>query len=149
MVDLGKPAYKLGIAEINVGWKEHELKVNVSSDRKVYKVRQKAKVKIKVTTAGGKAPPAGSEVAVAAVDQGLLELMPNRSWEILSAMMGRRGYGVRTSTAQMQVIGKRHFGLKALAPGRRRGKAEYTGVVRYPSFVEGPSSFGCERRGVC
>ncbi len=122
MVDLGKPAYKLGIAEINVGWKEHELKVNVSSDQKVYKVRQKAKVKIKVTTADGKAPPAGSEVAVAAVDQGLLELMPNRSWEILSAMMGRRGYGVRTSTAQMQVIGKRHFGLKALAQGGGGGR---------------------------
>jgi uncharacterized protein YfaS (alpha-2-macroglobulin family) len=122
MVDLGKPAYKLGIAEINVGWKAHELKVNVSSDRKVYKVRQKAKVKIKVTTIGGKAPPAGSEVAVAAVDQGLLELMPNKSWEILSAMMGRRGYGVRTSTAQMQVIGKRHFGLKALPHGGGGGK---------------------------
>ena len=26
-VDLGRPAYKLGIAEINVGWKAHELKV--------------------------------------------------------------------------------------------------------------------------
>ncbi len=122
MVDLGKPAYKLGIAEINVGWKEHELKVNVSSDQKVYKVRQKAKVKVNVTTADGKVPPAGSEVAVAAVDQGLLELMPNRSWEILSAMMGRRGYGVRTSTAQMQVIGKRHFGLKALAQGGGGGR---------------------------
>ena len=57
MVDLGKPAYKLGIAEINVGWKSHELKVNVSPDRKVYKVRQKAMVKIKVTTSDGKAPP--------------------------------------------------------------------------------------------
>ena len=122
MVDLGKPAYKLGIAEVNVGWKDHELKVNVSSDQKVYKVRQKAKVKIKVATIGGKAPPAGSEVAVAAVDQGLLELMPNKSWEILSAMMGRRGYGVRTSTAQMQVIGKRHFGLKALPQGGGGGK---------------------------
>ncbi len=122
MVDLGKPAYKLGIAEINVGWKEHELKVNVSSDRKVYKVRQKAKVKIKVATADGKAPPAGSEVAVAAVDAGLLELMPNRSWEILPAMMGRRGYGVRISTAQMQVIGKRHFGLKALPQGGGGGR---------------------------
>ena len=44
MIDLGKPAYKLGIGEIKVGWKDHELKVNVSSDRKVYKVRQKAKV---------------------------------------------------------------------------------------------------------
>jgi uncharacterized protein YfaS (alpha-2-macroglobulin family) len=29
LVDLGKPAYKLGIAEIMVGWKEHELKVSV------------------------------------------------------------------------------------------------------------------------
>ena len=122
MVDLGKPAYKLGIAEINVGWKSHELKVNVSSDRKVYKVRQKAKVKIKVTTSDGKIPPAGSEVALAAVDEGLLELMPNRSWEILSAMMGRRGYGVQTATAQMQVIGKRHFGLKAFPQGGGGGR---------------------------
>ena len=48
-------------------------------------------VKIKVMTADGKAPPPGSEIALAAVDEGLLELMPNRSWEILSAMMGRRG----------------------------------------------------------
>jgi uncharacterized protein YfaS (alpha-2-macroglobulin family) len=122
MVDLGKPAYKLGIAEINVGWREHELKVSVSTDRKVYKVRQKAMVKIKVTTLDGKTPPAGSEVALAAVDEGLLELMPNHSWEILSAMMGRRGYAVRTATAQMQVIGKRHFGLKALAQGGGGGR---------------------------
>ena len=122
MIDLGKPAYKLGIGEIKVGWKDHELKVSVSSDRKVYKVRQKAKVDIKVRTSGGKAPPPGSEIALAAVDEGLLELMPNRSWEILSAMMGRRGYGIHTSTAQMQVIGKRHFGLKALPPGGGGGK---------------------------
>jgi len=122
MIDLGKPAYKLGIGEIRVGWKEHELKVNVSSDRKVYKVRQKAKVNIKVRTSDGKAPPPGSEIALAAVDEGLLELMPNQSWEILSVMMGRRGYGVHTSTAQMQVIGKRHFGLKAHPPGGGGGK---------------------------
>ena len=48
--------------------------------------------------------------------------MPNQSWEILSAMMGRRGYDVHTATAQMQVIGKRHFGLKALPPGGGGGK---------------------------
>ena len=122
MIDLGKPAYKLGIGEIKVGWKEHELKVSVSSDRKVYKVRQKARVNIKVRTSEGKAPPIGSEIALAAVDEGLLELMPNQSWEILSVMMGRRGYDIHTSTAQMQVIGKRHFGLKALPPGGGGGK---------------------------
>ncbi len=122
MIDLGKPAYKLGISEIYVGWRDHELKVSVSSDRKVYKVREKARVKVRATTSNGKIPPLGSEVAIAAVDEGLLELMANRSWDILSAMMGRRGYGVKTSTAQMQVIGKRHFGLKALPQGGGGGK---------------------------
>jgi hypothetical protein len=122
MIDLGKPAYKLGIAEINVGWKDHELKVIVSSDRKVYKVRQKAKIQIKVRALDGKAPPIGSEIALAAVDEGLLELMPNHSWDILSAMMGRREYSVHTATAQMQVVGKRHFGLKAIPPGGGGGK---------------------------
>lgn len=121
-VDLGRPAYKLGIAEIKVGWKAHELKVAVSTDRSVYKVREKAKVSIAVKTADGKIPPLGSEVAVAAVDEGLLQLMPNPSWQLLAAMMGRRGYGVQTSTAQTHVIGKRHFGLKALPTGGGGGK---------------------------
>jgi alpha-2-macroglobulin len=122
MIDLGKPAYKLGVAEIQVGWKSHELKVDVTADRKVYKVREKAWVRVKVTAPDGKALPTGSEVAVAAVDEGLLELKANGSWEILAAMMGRRGYSVQTSTAQMQVIGKRHFGLKALPQGGGGGR---------------------------
>lgn len=122
MVDLGKPAYKLGIAEIQVGWGAHALKVSVTSDREVYHVRDKAAVQIAVRTAEGKAPPAGSEVAVAAVDEGLLELSRNRSWDLLEAMMGRRGYAVRTATAQMQVVGKRHYGLKALPQGGGGGR---------------------------
>lgn len=122
MVDLGKPAYKLGITEINVGWKSHELKVDVSTERKVYKVREKARVKVSVRTAYGQVPPAGSEIALAAVDEGLLELMPNNSWEILKAMMGRRGYEIDTATAQMHIVGKRHFGLKALPQGGGGGK---------------------------
>jgi hypothetical protein len=121
-VDLGRPAYKLGIAEINVGWRAHELKVKVSSDREVYKVREKAKVSIVVKTPDGKIPPRGSEVAVAAVDEGLLELMPNRSWQLLEAMMGKRGYGVETATAQTYLVGKRHFGLKALPTGGGGGR---------------------------
>lgn len=121
-VDLGKPAFKLGVAEIKVGWKAHELKVNVSSEKAVYKIREKAHISVKVKQANGKLPPKGSEVVIAAVDEGLLELMPNSSWKLLEVMMGRRGYEVRTSTAQMQVIGKRHYGLKALPQGGGGGK---------------------------
>lgn len=122
LVDLGKPAFKLGIAEINVGWKGHELKVRVSPEKEVYRIREKARVQIKVARPDGGLPPAGTEVAVAAVDEGLLELMPNKSWNLLEAMMGRRGYEVRTATAQMQVVGKRHYGLKALPPGGGGGR---------------------------
>ncbi|HEY2106823.1 MAG TPA: MG2 domain-containing protein, partial [Candidatus Binataceae bacterium] len=122
MVDLGKPAFKLGLAEIRVGWRDHELKVAVSADRAVYHVREKAHVKIAVKTAAGAALAPGAEVAVAAVDQGLLELSPNESWKLLDAMMGRRPYEIETSTAQMQVVGKRHYGLKAIAPGGGGGR---------------------------
>ncbi len=122
MADLGKPAYKLGIAEIRVGWREHELKVSVTADRSVYKIREKVKVSVRAATADGKAPPAGSEVALAAVDEGLLELSANNSWDLLPAMMGRRPYEVRTATAQMQVVGKRHFGVKALPAGGGGGR---------------------------
>lgn len=122
LVDLGKPAYKLGIAPIKVGWAPHELKVAVLPDRQVYKVRERAAVRVKVTRADGKPLPAGAEVALAAVDTGLLELMPNDSWKLLDAMMRPRSQQVETSTAQMQVVGKRHFGRKSVAHGGGGGR---------------------------
>ena len=122
MADLGKPAFKLGWAEIDVGWRAHELKVSVAADRMVYKVRESARVAVRVSTADGQPPPAGSEVALAAVDEGLLELMANTSWSLLAGMMGRRGCEVQTATAQMHVVGKRHYGIKALPQGGGGGR---------------------------
>lgn len=117
LFDPGKPTYRLGIGEIRVGVKAHELKVKVSADHEAYKVRGKARIRIRVRKADGGALPKGAEVAVAAVDEGLLELMPNQSWRLLDVMMGRRGCEVETSTAQAQVVGRRHYGLKALPAG--------------------------------
>jgi hypothetical protein len=116
LVDLAKPAYKLGIAEIKVGRREYELKVKVTPERPVLHPRETARVLIEVTDPDSR-PAAGAEVALAAVDEGLLELKPNLSWDILEGFMGQRSEEVVTSTAQGQVIGKRHFGRKALPPG--------------------------------
>jgi len=52
----------------------------------------------------------------------LLELMPNQSWKLLEAMMKRRGIEVATATGQTQVVGKRHFGKKALPAGGGGGR---------------------------
>ena len=123
LVDLGKPSFRMGLAEVKVGWQAHELAVKVTPARDVFKVREKASVTIAVRKPDGGAPPAGSEVALAAVDEGLLELLPNDSWKLLDAMMTRRGEEVETATAQMQVIGKRHFGRKALPAGGGGGRA--------------------------
>ncbi|WP_267877557.1 alpha-2-macroglobulin family protein [Massilia sp. IC2-477] len=122
LVDLGKPAYKLGIAPVKVGWAAHELDVQVLPERQVYKVRERASVRVKVRRPDGKPLPAGAEVALAAVDTGLLELKPNDSWKLLDAMMRPRSQQVETSTAQMQVVGKRHFGRKSVAHGGGGGR---------------------------
>ena len=116
LVDLSKPAFRLGVAEIRVGTQSHQLAVSVKADKESYAVRSQAKVTIQVKLPNGQ-PAAHAEVALAAVDQALLELMPNTSWNLLDAMLQRRSWGVETSTAQMEIIGRRHYGRKAVAAG--------------------------------
>lgn len=123
LVDLGKPAYRFGVTELRVGMASQRLGIEVKPDATTYPVRGHAKVRIKVTQPDGKPVPAGTEVAVAAVDEALLELAPNTSWDLLAAMWQRRSYGVATSTAQMEIIGRRHYGRKAVPAGGGGGKS--------------------------
>ena len=116
LVDLSKPAFRLGVAEIRVGTQAHQLRVSVQADKESYPVRGQAKVTIQVKLPNGQ-PAARAEVALAAVDQALLELMPNTSWNLLEAMLTRRAWGVETATAQMEIIGRRHYGRKAVPAG--------------------------------
>jgi len=120
MVDLAKPAFKLGVAALQVGIRAHELQVSVAADKPQYAVRQKASVRIKVQFEGK--PVAGADVAFAAVDEGLLALRGNDSWDLLSAMIRQRAWGVETATAQSEIIGRRHYGRKAVAAGGGGGR---------------------------
>ena len=122
MVDLAKPAFKFGIAEIEVGTAAHRLKVDVVPDKATYPIRGTSQVRVKVTLPDGRTAPAGTEVTLAAVDEALLSLKPNDSWDLFDAMIRRRDYAVETATAQMQIIGKRHFGKKAAPPGGGGGQ---------------------------
>jgi uncharacterized protein YfaS (alpha-2-macroglobulin family) len=122
LVDLGKPAFKLGIARVNVGWKPHEITVSVTPERDVYKVRETARVKVRGVSAVDGSAVANGEVALVAIDEGLLELQPNDSWRLLGRMMGLRPHDVFTATAQMHIVGRRHFGLKARPDGGGGGR---------------------------
>ena len=120
MVDLAKPSFKLGVAQLTVGLADHRLDVKVTPEKAQYGVRETVKTTVQVSF-GGK-PAAGAEIAFAAVDEGLLALQANRSWELLTGLFQPRGWGVETSTAQGEIIGRRHYGRKALPPGGGGGR---------------------------
>ena len=122
LVDLSKPAYRLGVAELRVGLKTHAVAVKLTPDKAVYQVRETATVRVKATLPNGQ-PAAGAELSLAVVDQALLELSPNPSWQLLDAMYQRRPWGVQTATAQMEIIGRRHYGRKAVPAGGGGGRS--------------------------
>jgi len=116
LVDLAKPSFRLGIAKVKVGWEGHRLAVKVKADKPAYAVRATATVDVEVKRPGGKAAST-AEIAFVAIDEALLQLQPNESWKLIDAMMGERVLSVLTSTAQTQVVGKRHYGKKAVEIG--------------------------------
>jgi hypothetical protein len=122
LVDLAKPAYRLGIAKLKVGQYGHRLRVVVKADRDRFAPRETAQVQVAVQRPDGQ-PARTADVAFVAVDEALLQLAPNPSWDVLDAMMGERPLSVLTATAQMQVVGKRHYGRKAVEAGGGGGDA--------------------------
>lgn len=129
LVDLAKPSYRLGIDKVKVGWEAHQLGVAVKADRERYAARDVAQVDVAVARPDGK-PAASADVAFIAVDQALLQIAPNDSTDVLTAMMGERPLSVLTSTAQTQVVGKRHYGKKAVEAGGGGGGGDTSGLNR-------------------
>jgi hypothetical protein len=128
LVDLAKPSFRLGAASIEVGSARHDLQVSVLPDAPRYTIRQTAQARIRVLRDGRPlvaAPGAAApvvDVAFAAVDDGLLALAENRSWDLKAGLLRERPWGVSTSTAQGEIVGRRHYGRKAVAAGGGGGR---------------------------
>ena len=96
--DRGGPDYRLGAVNIRVGRDANTLSVSVEPDRDTYRTRERAAVRIAVAGPDG-LPRPDAEVALAAVDEGLLDLWPNETWDILGVMMAERYSRVYSSTS--------------------------------------------------
>lgn len=115
-IDLNKPSFRYGLTELKVNNPNKQFNLEVNLDRNTYQLREVATAKIKATLADG-TPASRASVALAVVDEALLELAPNRSADIIKAMRRERAYGVTTATAQSEVVGRRHYGRKAVPAG--------------------------------
>ena len=94
MVDLAKPAFKLGVAAL--AGRPRRARAAGQRDGRQAAVRgaPEGDGARSRCTQGGK-PLAGAEVAFAAVDEGLLALRDNDSWNLLDAMIQRARLGRR------------------------------------------------------
>jgi uncharacterized protein YfaS (alpha-2-macroglobulin family) len=114
LVDLSRPAFKLGVAQLKIGRAVHELKVEVLPVKDKFGTRDTARTRVRVTQNG---QPVQGEVAFAAVDEALLSLADNDSWQLLDGLLKERSWRVETGTAQNEIVGRRHYGRKAVAAG--------------------------------
>jgi uncharacterized protein YfaS (alpha-2-macroglobulin family) len=121
LLDLGKPALKMGLSSIQVGTKKFELNVKVKTQKEVFEPRENIETEIFVTDSNGK--PINGEVSIAAVDEALLALSPNGSWDLLKALYPLRAHRFDTSYMIAHVLGKRTLGLKAVPSGGDGGRS--------------------------
>ncbi len=113
--DPGAPWLAFGIAGFTVRPDAFKLQVTVAPDKAVYRPRDKAKVRIQVRDGQG-GPVPGSEVVVAAVDEALLQLKANGSWDALGALLRKRGYQVTGISSLIKLLKQPQFMAEKFNP---------------------------------
>lgn len=95
-LDAGTPAMAVGITTLTVSTEARALKLSVNPDRTRYQPGEIARVRIHVATAKAKPLAAARRLSFVAVDEALLDLKDNASWQLLARMLRARPHGVHT-----------------------------------------------------
>ena len=90
--------FRLGTVNVRIGLEANALSVTVAPERETYRTGDRVRVRIAVAGPDGRPQP-HAEVALVAVDEGLLDLWPNETWDILELMMAERYARGDTSTS--------------------------------------------------
>ncbi len=118
-IDRGKPAFRMGLKKLNVASASNSLDIEVAADKGadfVFEAGSDVAFTATVKTPNGQ-PVQDGELAVAVVDEAILALSANSTWDILSKMLEEKPLTVNTYTGNTYLIGARHFGQKAIEHG--------------------------------
>ncbi|MGZ3743643.1 MAG: alpha-2-macroglobulin family protein [Pseudobdellovibrionaceae bacterium] len=94
--DLGRPTYRLGFANMKVNWSHFKSKVTVKTNKEKYEPGENVEVEVNVKPEEGTL--AGGTVTLVALEEKILELKANPTYQILDAFMQLRGHKVETIT---------------------------------------------------
>ena len=115
MADLGKPAFKLGMAEIDVGWRAHELKVSVDHGPAASTTSRDTARRSRVRAVDGRRPAAAGRKRGGARRRGRgpagthgqHELGPAARHDGTARLRGADGYGPDAGGRQAPLTGSR------------------------------------------
>ncbi|MBY0385593.1 hypothetical protein K2X05_10600, partial [bacterium] len=86
--DLGKPSYRVGYSNLKIDWERYSLDVKVKTDKTEYKPKDMATVEVQITPEQGLL--LGGEVTLVVIEEKILELRENKTYDLLSGLMGLR-----------------------------------------------------------
>ena len=119
--DVGRPAFKIGYTTLQVDASSQRLNVTVQADRENYRPGDVVTLDVRVSDPKG--APATSEVTLAVVDAGVLNLTQYELPDLFMTFYGPRPLSVQTSENRLHIIEQRNYGEKG--ENRGGGGAEY------------------------
>lgn len=113
--DPGKPAFRVGYAELKVENERKRLAVELKTDREEYRPQEKAKIQVQVTDVDGK--PGAAEVTLWAVDYGVLSLTGYKTPDPLDSVWIEKALQVATEDSREKIISRRVITPKGAEEG--------------------------------
>ena len=148
--NLAKPSFKIGYLDLSVDPMEKRLQVEVIPDKKEYSPQNKVRLAIKVRNAAGE--QVSSEVSVAVVDMGVLNLIGYKTPDAFTTFYSHRPLSVITSETRFYVIEATEVATKGRSPGGDGGMEKFAGIAMReriiptaywnPSVEIGPQGWG-------
>lgn len=121
------------------------LDVKVEPGKAVLPPRTAVTVKVSAVQRKDQSPAAGAKLTLVAVDEALLALVPNPSWNLLGAMMYQRGIQVHGSGLETQLARSLSFGAQpGFWPNDDRGRSVIPAPVPAPAAMMRGSDEGGE-----
>jgi hypothetical protein len=125
--DSAKPSFKIGYLDLSIDPMEKQLQVEVIPDKKEYSPQDKVRIAIRVKNTDGE--PVSSEVSVAVVDMGVLNLIGYKTPDAFTTFYRHRPLSVKTSETRSYVIEATEVGTKGRSPGGDGGMEKFAGIA--------------------
>ncbi|HEX6533100.1 MAG TPA: MG2 domain-containing protein, partial [Gemmatimonadaceae bacterium] len=126
--DPGRPTIRVGYTELRVTPEVKRLAVSVTPGASEYRPGDTARVRVRVTDAGG--APHRAEVTLWAVDEGVLALTGYKTPDPIDLLYRERGLGMRLSSNMANVAPQIPEGEKGRRSPGGGGGADRAGVLR-------------------